>query len=370
MNCKKCGNLQEEGDKFCAKCGTPVVVEGPLTAGESRKIIKRKGSVKILKQTKINKKTDIYRMFAIWAGLLLFMLGGIFLFFVSENLEDIISGLIIFMTASIVGSGLYMFFYVERNYIPKKSFYLKRLDKRSYKKLVSVSLIVVIIIGITWFITFSSWTVVIYIIICIPAFIYILVSIKVHEDVDFATNQLLEDIIGMEVDERIFASYQNFDSTKKNVNNNNLIIVTNRKIFYARFVNGKWVKIIRYLDEVQGIGLSNSYNSQYLKLVFTDNSSLILKLNIFDKLTSNPDLFIRSFLMALDSSILGETVQSTRRRRVTISQTKTISEQPEQFVKNETSFAASSKRQIELSTETLEGLSNAVEYTSSRALEL
>ena len=222
MNCKKCGNIQEEGDKFCAKCGCPFV-EDLLIPGESRKIIKRKGSVKILKQTEINKKIDNYGMFAIGAGLSLFLLSGIFLFFVSENLKDTILGLTIFIMASIVGAGLYLFFYVERNYIPKKSFYLKRLDKRSYKKLVIISLILLIIIGITFSITFSSWSEVIYVIIYIPVFIYILVSIKVHENVDYATNQLLEDIIGMEVDERIFASYQNFDSTKKNVNNKKLL---------------------------------------------------------------------------------------------------------------------------------------------------
>lgn len=369
MNCKKCGNIQEEGDKFCAKCGCPFV-EDLLIPGESRKIIKRKGSVKILKQTEINKKIDNYGMFAIGAGLSLFLLSGIFLFFVSENLKDTILGLTIFIMASIVGAGLYLFFYVERNYIPKKSFYLKRLDKRSYKKLVIISLILLIIIGITFSITFSSWSEVIYVIIYIPVFIYILVSIKVHENVDYATNQLLEDIIGMEVDERIFASYQNFDSTKKNVNNNNLIIVTNRKIFYAKFIDGKWIKLIRYLDEIMGIGLANKQNKQFFKLKFTDNTSLTLQLNLFNKLTSNPDLFISCFLKALDASILGETSQSPRRRRVSVSETQTSSMQTEQFTKSEPSYTTSSKRQIELSTETLEGLSNAKEYTSARALEL
>lgn len=371
MICKKCGNTQEGSDEFCTKCGTPFTNEKQQTAGESRTIIKRKGPIKIIKISGILKEVNKSWFLKIGAGLLFFLLGGTVLIFLGESLEDKISGLVSILIAIVLGLYIYKHFNVEKKYIPKKSFYISRLDKKGYKKLTFACIILSVIIGIIWTMCDSSWRGVIFSLITLPIFIYTLVSIKVHEDVDYSTNQILEDIIGMEIDERILASYQNFDSTKKIVNNNNLIIITNRKIFYAKFVNGKWTKLIRYLDELQGFGFtSKGYYTQYLKLIFTDKTSLILKLDLLDKITSNPSLFFRRFLFALDTSILGSTAQVSRRRRTTVSKSKKSFVQLEEIKVSEFSSTTSLKRQIEFNTETLEGLSKAEEYASGRALEL
>lgn len=370
MICEKCGNTQGGSDKFCAKCGTAFTIEKQQSAGESRTIVKRKGPVKIIKISGILKEINKSWFLKVGAGLMFFLLCGTIVLFIGESLKDKMIGLITVLITILLGLFIYKQFYVEKKYIPKKSFYTSRLDKRQLKKLILICMVLIVIIGIIWSICSSSWQGVICTITTLPVLIYSMVSIKVHEDVDYSTSQMLEDIIGMEIDERILASYQNFDSTKKIVNNNNLIIVTNRKIFYAKFINGKWIKLIRYFDELQGFGFtSKGYYTQYLKLVFTDKTSLILKLDLLDKITSNPNLFFKRFLFALDLSILGETAEFSRRRRITVSEGKKSYVQTER-IKVDESSTTSLKRQIEFSTETLEGLSKAEEYTSSRALEL
>ena len=98
------------------------------------------------------------------------------------------------------------------------------------------------------------------------------------------------------------------------------------------------------------------------KLKFADHTSLGLKMELMDKLTSNPVLFVRCFLNALDSSILGESVVTSRRRRIT-----TDASQPHAEPAQEDTAEF---RKIDLSPSDLSGLSASEKYAPGRQIEL
>jgi hypothetical protein len=187
-------------------------------------------------------------------------------------------------------------------------------------------------------------------------------SLKVHSDIDYTANELLSDVIGLNIDEKIVASYQNFDSSKpKQKKDDNLIVVTNRKIFFAVYSGTNWMTLNKLLSEIVKIGIARNDVNSYLKLVFADNTSLGLRLELYEKITTTPQLFLKQFLNTLDDSIIGHNVVNKNSiRRVAI------------FKENTTlaNISHNKTRSIELSPTLVEELKSSEEIKSGRILEI
>jgi len=195
---------------------------------------------------------------------------------------------------------------------------------------------------------------------------FLLKSIKVHGDVDYVANDALLEVAEVNVDEKVIASYQNFDNTKSAYKKkDNIIVVTNRKIFFAVFNGTNWLKLNKTFSDIYkiGIGGSNQQNNCYLKLVFFDNTTLVLRLDLYDKITTTPQLFLKQFLNALDSYLLGyDVVPTTSRRRITVS-TEQAGEQ------SVTQTVTPAVRKIELNTTISKAIKEAEEVKPGRILE-
>lgn len=191
-------------------------------------------------------------------------------------------------------------------------------------------------------------------------------SFKVHEDIDFVSSEEMERIIGAEIGEKIQATYQNFDSSVqgKLEDDSNLMILSDKKIFFSYIEKGEWLFIKKNINEVVKIGIFEDSNNNkiYLRILFSDNTDLMLHLETYGKTTSNALLFIRKLLIVLDAVILGTVDEKiTSRRRVSVNQeTKPIESQ-----KSENKEV----RGLDLSEDMIEKLRNATPVESGRVLE-
>ena len=301
--------------------------------------------------------------YLIFIGIPIFIIGGLYMMyngFANKNHINILYGVMCVLFFGVVGLSVFK----GGEYEPEKSFFFERMDK----------------VKLNWYI--------IYLTIAIASFCLILFlldrkhgikaiwysgagliglyywskSIKFHEDIDYGANEFIADLIGLNVEEKIIASYQNFDSSKaKRKKNDNLIVVTNRKIFFAVYGGTSWMTLNKLLSEVVKIGIARNNVNSYLKLVFEDSTSLGLRLDLYDKITTTPQLFVKQFLTALDASFLGyELVGNNNRRRVSNSN------------KNITSVKDSNKqiRNIELNSSLLSEIKSSEEIKSGRILEI
>lgn len=269
--------------------------------------------IKVMSPTEMKggKSTILFTVLA-----LLFVLGGVFLVYTGE----VITGL-----ATIVISVVCYFYLLrpETTYVPGKSFWWCRLTKEKQERLHIYSFIFVILIIVITIVILDNWTSVGYGIAGLLTIYYSIKSLKIHDDVDYTTNQEMEDLIGMEIDEKVCASYQNFDATQKtNSKGDNMLVVTNRKIFYAGH-NGKvWMILKRSFEDLIKIGYTNSNSSgseSILIMQFKDETSIKLKMDVFEKPISNPTLFFKQFLNVLDAYVCGyDVVKNNSRRRVSI----------------------------------------------------
>lgn len=252
------------------------------------------------------------------------------------------------------------YFYIPGNYIPNKSFFLERLTKEKINtiSLVGLSLTIIgLIVSYIWKGHFYYQ----YILVFIVFYLYSK-SLKVHADIDYTANELLSEVIGLNIDEKIVASYQNFDSSKpKQKKDDNLIVVTNRKIFFAVYNGTNWMTLNKLLSEVEKIGIARNDVNSYLKLIFADNTSLGLRLDLHEKITTTPQLFVKQFLNTLDASLLGyDVVSNNSRRRVSISNENIA----------ETNKSGKQSRNIELNPTLVSELKASEEIKSGRILEI
>jgi len=319
---------------------------------------------KVLKEEMGHKSfnTLFYFVFPMFIIVFIFML---FEAIKSNNLKNILIsslGLIFFG-----GGGVFLFFKMSKggDYIPGKTFSEFRYSKEKIKKQIVIGIIIIIllIIPISFLIFKHNYLFIVGT--SISAFYglyYFYKSTKFHEDIDYESNEFISDLIGISIDEKITASYQNFDSTQyKRKKNDNLIVVTNRKIFFAYFNGINWTSLNKLFSEVEKIGVAqNEYNS-YLKLIFSDNTSLGLKLELFEKITTTPQLFVKQFLNTLDIFLLGNNVVGKNsRRRVTISN----------YNSSETKNSSYKTRSIELNPTLVNELKTSEEIKPGRILEI
>jgi hypothetical protein len=117
----------------------------------------------------------------------------------------------------------------------------------------------------------------------------------------------------------------------------------------------------KLLSEVEKIGIARNDVNSYLKLVFADNTKLGLRLDLYEKITTTPQLFVKQFLSTLDAYLMGyDVVSSNNRRRVSISQENAS-------VDNNSS---NQKRSIELNQTLVNELKTSEEIKSGRILEI
>jgi hypothetical protein len=304
----------------------------------------------------------------IYISLPTFILFGLLITYLGIAKNSLFALFIGLMSICFMSIITYSLFY-KGKYIPKKSYFFERLGKSGQNKNALIATIIVSIlflIGSFFMIKDGEVIKAIFVIIGVIGFnianLIRLKSIKFHEDIDYEANEILAELIGLIVDEKIVASYQNFDSSKaKRKKNDNLIVVTNRKVFFAVFNGTNWMTLNKLLSEIVKIGIARNNVNSYLKLVFADNTSLGLRLDLYEKITTTPQLFVKQFLNTLDASLLGyNVVSNNNRRRVSIANENTS------IAKN----SGNQTRSIELNPTLVSELKTSEEIKSGRILEI
>lgn len=266
--------------------------------------------------------------------------------------------------------------FTERKYKPGKSFSVIRGSKERIKRItnyVGASAIIVICL-ICYFVymeeqRIQSWMG--YAITGVFGIAYAIYytnkSFKVHEDVDFVTSSEMENIVGVEIGEKIQATYQNFDSSTNDgvPNDANIMIVSDKKIYFSFLEDGGWSFMKKNINEIEKIGIfddSQNHQKIHLKLLFSDETSIMLHMETYGKATSNANLFLRKFLEVLDAVVLGTVDEKiSSRRRVSVNQeTKPVENQ--QCENKEI-------RRLDLSNDVINKLKNATPVESGRVLE-
>lgn len=196
-------------------------------------------------------------------------------------------------------------------------------------------------------------------------------SFKFHADIDFSTNEYLATALGFPVGEKILVSYQNFDGDEVEVGSN-AFAATATKLIVASFDGSIWKKLSQDLNQIACIGIVGDENQNYfVKLQFNDGADALLRIGLFEKLTSSPLLVIRRLLETIDASLLcgSDASPAARRRRVIVnpgtptSVSKTVAPEiaPE---------SRAPTRSIEVAADILMAIQNAEEVVISRRLEL
>lgn len=311
--------------------------------------------------------------YGVFPIIILFSLLGCKLAF--DDGEVLMFALCLLVFLACVGFLLYTIFGKESVYKPQKSFgTIRGSNERILKIIIIISIISIILVCSVCYIfyaeaTSKSWlSYAVSGIIGLVLFIYYTFkSFKVHEDVDYVTSSELENIVGVEIGERIQATYQNYNSSINGEyqDNSNLMVVSDKRVFFSFIEEGKWSFTKKNICDIVKIGIfDDSYNNQkiHFKLVFSDDTSILLHMESYGKATSNTLLFLRKFFDVLDAVILGTVDEKiTSRRRVSVNQeTKPIESQ-----KSENKEV----RRLDLSEDMIEKLRNATPVESGRVLE-
>ncbi len=280
--------------------------------------------------------------------------------------------------ASIVALFGWAFWYLftERKYKPGKSFMFLRGSKERMRKMTNYggTAGIIVLCLIAYFIYMEEQKIggwIGYIVTGIWGVIYAIYytnkSFKVHEDVDFVTSTELENIVGVEIGEKIQATYQNFDSSTNDglQDDANLMIVSDKKIYFSFLEDGEWSFVKKNINEIEKIGIfddSNNHQKIHLKLLFSDETSIMLHMETYGKATSNANLFLRKFLVVLDAVVLGTVDEKiSSRRRVSVNQ-EAVPIESQQSENREI-------RRLDLSNDVINKLRNATPVESGRVLE-
>ena len=310
--------------------------------------------------------------FIIPLALIFLVVGGLIgLFFVDDMLAKFLGP--IFFVAAII---IFQFFVRERNYRPGKSYYLFRGSREGImKKQIYLAIAAIILCSVIAFYDYINYGKIKHVLqlgfVIIGGGYYFYnmkKSFKVHEDVDFATSSEMESLVGVEVGEKIQATYQNFDSSagEELKDGASLMLVSDKRIYFSYVENGEWSFMRKNLNEIVKMAIvgdgNNEYKS-YLKLVFSDETRIVLALEDFEKMTSNKLLFLKKFLDVLDAVALGTVDEKiSSRRRISVGQgTKSVDSQQKE--NRET-------RSIDLGEGLMDKLKNATPVESGRVLEL
>lgn len=253
-------------------------------------------------------------------------------------------------------------------YKPEKSYFFWRLSKEKmakyYKYYTIGGIVIIVLISLYEF----KVQYIFYLLSVYAALYFANKSFSVHEDVDFVTNSEVSELLGMEIDEKVQASYQNFDSSSVK-KGSNMILLTDKKLLFAFYDGTKWSLMNKMLKEITEIGrlstdgiVNLTSSSSFLHVAFSDNTCLGLHMDLYDKMTSNPDLFFKKFLTTLDTFLLGKTDEKiASRRRVSINSDNKVSTKSNEENTN--------VRSIDVSNTIVDNLRNAVPVEVGRVLE-
>lgn len=293
----------------------------------------------------------------IMPSLLILILGVVF---VSINYWPTILLGILFLLISI--PWVYTIFH-GGTYKPEKSFYWWRLSKEKMHQIYKVVTIIMVIISIPLLIMDFKLSVLLSLVGALAGLYVITKSFKVHEDIDYVANQELSEKIGLEIDEKVQASY---------FKNSIIMLLSDKKIICSYIEGKQWNILNKRIDEITRIGIytpammGSLFNTElYFILMFTDSTKVELKMDLGDNITSNPDLFFRKFLITLDAVLLGkvdEKIQS--RRRVSINRDNNEATKPIESVN------VTQGRSIDISKEVIHGIENAIPIESGRVIEI
>ncbi|MNG95168.1 hypothetical protein D3C79_541960 [compost metagenome] len=192
-------------------------------------------------------------------------------------------------------------------------------------------------------------------------------SLKFHADIDYSTNEYLATELGFPVGEKIQVSYQNFDADEVNVGSN-AFAASATKLIVASFDGHHWGTLSRDLNQISHIGIIGDENQNYfVKLQFNDGADTLLRIGLYEKLTSSPILVIRRLLETIDASLLSGSgaSQSTQRRRVVVNPGN-----PTESSKNVAPAPMAPARNIEVVPGVLNAIHDAEEVVPGRKLEL
>nr|WP_243433749.1 hypothetical protein [Pseudomonas sp. 50_B] len=273
------------------------------------------------------------------------------------------------ITVILFGLGAVITLTPGRKYIPGKSFTGYRSKQAKVQKLIKHGFWIIILLaaGLTLIIPSRYIIISLSTIGALTSLYHYSKSIKFHEDIDFSTNQYLASSLQIVPGEKVLASYQNFhdDDIQRG---SNAFIVTATKLIIASFNGEHWEKFSRELNQITHIGIvGNESETYFVKLIFDDGTDALLRIGLYEKLTSTPALVIKRLLEVIDSSLLGDhsAAKASQRRRVIAPQSATQAPTPP--VKSET---AATPRNIEIAPTTLNDIKNSEEVKSGRKLEL
>ena len=250
------------------------------------------------------------------------------------------------------------------DYQAEKSFPIERYDKRKLQVFVK-ALLAAYIVVVIWDIYANGTNVAKRIgshIFAFYGFYYVLKSLKHHEDIDYSTNEALVDILGFDINEKVRASYQNFDGSEPNISKgDSLMVITGQKVYFSQFNGTTFESLSKGLQQIEKVGVSRKLEESFLLVVFDDKTTLRLTLNVISKTTTTPQLFIGQFLRTLDDYLLGNNkAVKPRRRRVAVS--------------NETSIKSDNSvpqvRNIDLNPVFMNELKSSAEIKPGRILEI
>ena len=282
--------------------------------------------------------------------------------------SDFIVGIIGFV-AFVMGIACFKVLYSGGEYKPEKSYPLWRLSKERMAKIYKYYTIGgVILIAMLSLYEFKVQYI-FYLFTILAALYYMSKSFAVHEDVDYVTNSEVAELLGLDMDEKIQASYQNFDSVANVGGGCNMILLTDKKLVFAYYADKTWSMINKKISEIAEIGRVNTdgiinitSSASYLQLVFTDGTSVGLHMDLYDKMTSNPNLFFKKFLETIDAVLLGKVDEKiTSRRRVSVNQTTKQT--------SEMSNEEPGRRVLDFSESIITSLKDAKPIDSGRILE-
>ena len=312
-------------------------------------------------------KGKIQTFLVCYVSIPIFVLGGILLFFYGGELLDMAIGL-----AAALGFGICGYIMLkERKYTPGKTYPNLRPSKEKIRIFtfyggIAGIIFLCIILLFAPNLSISGY--------CLSGIIGIIVAIyytnksfKVHEDIDYVSAAEMEQIIGVEIDEKIQATYQNFDSSEEDCLNDdcNIMMVTDKKIYFAYYDSNHWHFVNKKLDEISRLGQigdNQETGKLYLRLEFVDGTTIILHMDAMGKMTSNPTLFLKKFLETLDAVVLGTVDEKiSSRRRVSVNSATLDTQHSEQKTEG---------RKLDLGNSIIEGLRNATPVESGRVIEL
>jgi hypothetical protein len=264
----------------------------------------------------------------------------------------------------------------SKKYTPGKTFLLYRNKKFHTKKALNYGYAIIVVIFAFFLVLAPDHAVntIFYGLAAISSVYIYSKSLKFHADVDYSTNEYLASALGFPVGEKILVSYQNFDAGDSGEvkAGSNAFAATATKLIVASFDGAIWIKLSRDLNQILRIGIIGDQSHTYfVKLQFNDGTDALLRVGLYEKLTSNPLLVIRRLLEAIDASLLGGSglTQAAERRRVIVNSETSVSSSKEGAPEAK-NFSKAPMRNIEVAPDVLTAIQAAEEVVVGRRLEL